>query len=95
MLLGTLVKQVMRAQGTFFAQLEQRDPELAQRLCEQAKSTSSTPEQFVADTIGRFMSAEDGESWTTIIGNLQRSEDPGAAFIDTIIRKRLSHRCSA
>lgn len=95
MLLGTLVKQVMRAQGSFVGKLEQRDPELALRISEEAERTSSTPEEFVADTIRRFMAVEDGESWTTIIGNLQRSDDPGASFIDTIIRKRLSHNCGA
>jgi hypothetical protein len=49
--------------------------------------------EFVADTVSRFMAYEDGESWTTIVSNIQRSDDPGFAFIATIVRTRLDHRC--
>lgn len=49
---------------------------------------------FVAETIQRFLSAEDGESWTTIVGNIQRADDPGFAFIETVMRKRLAHPCA-
>ena len=36
---------------------------------------------------------EDGESWTTIVSNIQRTDDPGYAFISTIMHARLDHRC--
>ena len=50
---------------------------------------------FVADTVSRFMAHEDGESWTTIVGNIQRTDDPGYAFISTIMRARIDHKCEA
>jgi hypothetical protein len=39
------------------------------------------------------MSHEDGESWTTIISNIQRSYDPGFAFNSTVMRARLDQHC--
>jgi hypothetical protein len=48
---------------------------------------------FVADTVQRFMAHEDGESWTTIVGNIQRTDDPGYTFISTIMHARIGHRC--
>jgi hypothetical protein len=49
--------------------------------------------RFVADTVSRFMAHEDGESWATIVGNIQRTDDPGYAFISTIMHARLDHKC--
>lgn len=93
MLLGTVIKQVLRAQGPFVDELDERDPELGRRIAAESERRGTNRRDFVADTIQRFMSAEDSESWTTIVGNLQRSDDPGFAFIETVMRKRLSHRC--
>ena len=39
------------------------------------------------------MAHEDGESWTTIVGNIQRTDDPGYTFISTIMHARVSHHC--
>lgn len=93
MLLGTLLKHAMHAQGHFADEIAARDPDLAARLSAEAERSSMGPSEFVADTLRRFMGAEDGESWTTIVGNIQRADDPGYAFIETIVRQRLSHRC--
>lgn len=94
MLLGRLIKQVMAAEGAFVDELAGRDAELASRIAAEAERHDMDSRGFVADTIQRFMGAEDGESWTTIIGNIQRSDDPGYAFIETVLRTRLSHRCA-
>ena len=94
MLLGTFIKQVMRAQGPFVDEVHERDPELGRRIeAEAVRKGLETPD-FVAETVQRFMTAEDSESWTTIVGNIQRSDDPGFAFIETVMRKRLSHECA-
>ena len=94
MLLGALIKQVLRAQGDFAEEVGRRDPGLESRLREEAERSGMSAPAFVADTLARFMGAEDGESWTTIVGNIQRSDDPGYAFIETVLRKRLSHQCA-
>lgn len=94
MLLGTLIKRAMQAQGPFVDQVGDRDPELARLISAEAARQGVGSHEFVADTIRRFMSAEDGESWTSIVGNIQRSDDPGFAFVETVMRKRLSHQCS-
>lgn len=94
MLLGKLIKQVMLAEGAFVDELHRRDPELSSRIATEAEAKGLDSRNFVADTIQRFMAAEDGESWTTIVSNIQRSDDPGFAFIETVMRKRLSHQCS-
>lgn len=93
MLLGTLIKHAIRAQGRFAEEIVERDPELGARLVAEAKRQGVPAGDFIADTVGRFMAAEDSESWTTVMGNIQRSDDPGFAFIETVLRKRLSHQC--
>ncbi len=93
MLLGTLLKHAMHAQDAFAEEIAARDPELARRLSTEAERLGIDPREFIAGTMRRFMGAEDGESWTTIIGNIQRADDPGYAFIETVLRRRLSHRC--
>lgn len=94
MLLGTVIKLAMRAQGPFAEEIASRDAELAKGIGNEAERKGMEPREFIADTIQRFMAAEDSESWTTIIGNIQRSDDPGFAFIETVMRKRLSHQCT-
>jgi hypothetical protein len=93
MLLGKLIKHVMQAQGPFADEIAQIDPELASSIAAEADRHGMDSRTFVAETIGRFMGHEDGESWTTIISNIQRSDDPGFAFISTVMRARLDHRC--
>lgn len=93
MLLGKLIKYVMQAQGPFADEIAQVDPDLAVAIASEADHHGMDSRAFVADTISRFMAHEDGESWTTIISNIQRSNDPGFAFISTVMRARLDHRC--
>jgi hypothetical protein len=93
MLLGKLIKHVMLAQGPFVEEIEVEDPELAAAIAAEAERHGMDSRGFVADTVQRFMSHEDGESWTTIISNIQRSLDPGFAFISTVMRARLDHHC--
>lgn len=94
MLLGAVIKLAMRAPGPFADEIASCDPELAQRIGDAAARQNMAPREFIADTIHRFMAAEDSESWTTIIGNIQRADDPGYAFIETVMRTRLAHRCT-
>jgi hypothetical protein len=93
MLLGTLIKHAMQAQGPFAEEIGERDPKLATRIADEAGRHGMDSRGFIADTVQRFMGAEDSESWTTIIGNVQRADDPGYAFIETVLRERLNHRC--
>ena len=93
MLLGKVIKLAMTAQGDFPADLVVREPELAARLEAEAQRAGMDLPDFVADSVCRFMAHEDGESWTTIVGNIQRTDDPGYAFISTIMHARLDHRC--
>lgn len=95
MLLGKVIKLAMRAQSDFPADVVAREPQLAVRLDAEAERAGMDVPQFVADTVSRFMAHEDGESWTTIVGNIQRTDDPGYAFISTIMRARIDHRCNA
>ena len=93
MLLGKVIKLAMSAQSEFPEEVVSRDPELALALAAEAERAGMDVPEFVADTVSRFMAHEDGESWTTIVGNIQRSDDPGFAFISTVVRARLDHRC--
>jgi isopropylmalate/homocitrate/citramalate synthase len=93
MLLGKVIKLAMSAGSQFPEDVESRDPELAAQLAAEAERMGMDVPAFVADTVGRFMAHEDGESWTTIMGNIQRSDDPGFAFLSTVMRARLDHRC--
>lgn len=93
MLLGKVIKLAMTAQGQFAEDVVMREPELAARLDEEAGAAGMDVPNFVADTVQRFMAHEDGESWTTIVSNIQRMDDPGYAFVSTIVHARLDHRC--
>jgi len=93
MLLGKVIKLAMTAQSQFPEEVPGRDPELARRLAAESERAGMDVPTFVADTVRRFMAHEDGESWTTIVGNIQRSDDPGYAFLATIVRARLDHCC--
>lgn len=92
-LLGKVIKLAIAAQSQFPEDVAQRDPELATQLAAQADCAGMDVPEFVADTLVRFMSNDDGESWTTVLSNIQRSDDPGFAFVSTIVRTRLEHRC--
>lgn len=93
MLLGKVIKLAMSAGSDFPVNVALREPELAGRLEIEAKRNAMDVPRFVADTVQRFMAHEDGESWTTIVGNIQRTDDPGYAFISTIMHARLDHKC--
>jgi hypothetical protein len=93
MLLGKVIKLAMTAQSQFPEDVVAREPELAGQLDAEAERAGMNVPQLVADTVQRFMAHEDGESWTTIVGNIQRTDDPGYTFISTIMHARISHRC--
>lgn len=93
MLLGKVIKLAMTAQSQFPEDVIVREPELAVQLEREAERAGMELPQFVADTVSRFMAHEDGESWTTIVGNIQRTDDPGYTFISTIMHARVSHKC--
>jgi hypothetical protein len=93
MLLGKVIKLAMTAQSQFPEDVVVREPELAAQLEADARHTGMDVAQFVADTVSRFMAHEDGENWTTIVGNIQRTDDPGYTFISTIMHARVSHHC--
>jgi hypothetical protein len=93
MLLGKVIKLAMTAQSDFPTDVVVREPDFAAQLREEAQRSGMDLPAYVADTVQRFMAHEDGERWTTIVGNIQRTDDPGYAFISTIMRARLDHRC--
>lgn len=93
MLLGKVIKLAMSAQSEFPEVVLSREPELAGRLGREAEQAGMDVPHFVADSVQRFMAHEDGESWTTIVSNIQRTDDPGYAFISTIMHARLDHKC--
>ena len=93
MLLGKVIKLAMTAQSQFPEEVVVREPELAEELEKEAAAAGMNVPHFVADTVSRFMAHEDGESWTTIVGNIQRTDDPGYTFISTIMHARVSHKC--
>jgi hypothetical protein len=93
MLLGKVIKLAMTAQSDFPDDVIVREPEFVPLLSAEAERAGMDVPRFVADTVSRFMAHEDGESWTTIVGNIQRTDDPGYAFISTIMHARVDHRC--
>jgi hypothetical protein len=93
MLLGKVIKLAMTAQSEFPEEVAVREPEFVGRLEAEAERAGMDVPNFVADSVQRFMAYEDGESWTTIMGNIQRTDDPGYAFISTIRHARVDHKC--
>lgn len=95
MMLGTLIKHAMRAQGPFAEEIAAKDPELARGIEAAAAKLGLESRDYIADTVSRFMAAEDGESWTSIVSGIQRADDPGLAFLEAVLRKRLHHVCGS
>jgi len=93
MLLGKMIKLAMCAQSQFPEDVMLREPDLAALLKSEAERSGMDVPHFIADTVSRFMAHEDDESWTTIVGNIQRTDDPGYTFISTIMHARISHKC--
>jgi hypothetical protein len=93
MLLGKVIKLAMTAQSDFPEDVLVREPEFVPLLNAEAERAGMGMPRFVADTVSRFMAYEDGESWTTIVSNIQRTDDPGYAFISTIMHARVDHHC--
>ena len=93
MLLGKVIKLAMTAQSDFPQDVLVREPEFVPHLNAEAERSGMDVPRFVADTVQRFMAYEDGESWTTIVSNIQRTDDPGYAFISTIMHARVDHHC--
>lgn len=93
MLLGKVIKLAMTAQSQFPEDVILREPTLAARLETEAERSGMDVPDFIADTVQRFMAHEDGESWTTIVSNIQRTDDPGYAFISTVMHARIDHKC--
>ena len=62
----------------------------ARALADEAGRHGMDIRGFIADTVQRFMGAEDSESWTTIIGNVQRADDPGYAFIEVYANRLIA-----
>jgi hypothetical protein len=93
MLLGKVIKLAVTAQSQFPEDVDLREPELAAQLEEEARGAGMDVPRFVADTVRRFMAHEDGESWTTIVSNIQRTDDAGYTFISTIVHARVGHKC--
>lgn len=93
MLLGKVIKLAMTAQSDFPDDVIVREPEFVPLLSAEAERAGMEVPRFVADTVSRFMTYEDGESWTTIVSNIQRTDDPGYAFISTIMHARVDHHC--
>lgn len=93
MLLGKVIKLAMTAQSDFPEEVLVREPEFVPLLNAEAGRAGMDVPRFVADTVQRFMNYEDGESWTTIVSNIQRTDDPGYAFISTIMHARVDHHC--
>ena len=77
MLLGKVIKLAMTAQSDFPDDVIVREPEFVPLLSAEAELAGMDVPRFVADTVSRFMAYEDGESWTTIVSNIQRTDDPG------------------
>jgi hypothetical protein len=93
MLLGKVIKLAMTAQSQFPEDVIVREPDFAVQLDAEAGRAGIDVPDFVAETVSRFMAHEDGESWTTIVGNIQRTDDPGYAFVSTIMHARVDHKC--
>ena len=93
MLLGKVIKLAITAQSDFPEDVLVREPEFVPLLNAEAARSGMDVPRFVADTVQRFMAYEDGESWTTIVSNIQRTDDPGYTFISTIMHARVSHKC--
>jgi hypothetical protein len=93
MMLGTLIKHAMRAQGAFADEIATQDTKLAARIETAAAGEGLTVPDYVADTLQRFLSGDNDEAWTTVVSSTQRADDPGYGFIEAVLKLRLSHQC--
>jgi hypothetical protein len=58
---------------------------LSARTAEMAAAFDESIGQYVAASIGRFAATADDESWLRLIGDVERSDDPGAAALTRML----------
>ncbi|MCL4766547.1 MAG: hypothetical protein KJZ80_09975 [Hyphomicrobiaceae bacterium] len=58
---------------------------LLARVRQAAEEEGSDLAAFVRQEVGRFVNEADDEAWTTLIGRLNRAEDPARAGLKTMI----------
>lgn len=62
------------------------DPELAANLAERAAQVSMPVGDFSAGAVRAFLDEADDDLWFQLVTVMRKSEDPGLAAVETILR---------
>jgi hypothetical protein len=62
------------------------DPELAANLAERAARVSMSVGDFSAGAVRAFLDEADDDLWFQLVTVMRKSEDPGLAAVETILR---------
>ena len=62
------------------------DPELAAKVTERAAQAAMTVGDFSAGAVRAFLDEADDDLWFQLVTLIRKSEDPGLAAVQTILR---------
>lgn len=85
MQLGDLIRRLQVDTAAAEALLSLGDDRLLARVDTMAAAFLETPGTYVAAGVGRFASAADDETWLRLVGDIERSDDPGAAALRRMV----------
>jgi hypothetical protein len=84
-MLGDLIAALDRPE-VFSNVLATLDPELAANLAERAARVSMPVGDFSAGAVRAFLDEADDDLWFQLVTVMRKSEDPGLAAVETILR---------
>jgi hypothetical protein len=85
MLLGNLIARLADEAVAAETMIGLCDLALAAQVAAAAAESGVTPGRFVAGCVGRFVQEAPGEEWTTVMGQMERSDNPGAALLRRMV----------
>jgi len=85
MMLGNLIARFKDEATAAEALLMLDDLVLVTRIREAAARNALTPEAFVVEAVGGFVGGASDEDWASVIGHINRNDDPGLTFLKRMI----------
>jgi hypothetical protein len=86
MLLGTLMTQLGRPERAAETLITLGDLVLVAEVEAMAAAGGETVADYAAAAVERFASAADDEAWLTLVGRLERADDPAGVFLSHALR---------
>lgn len=89
--LGTLIARLEREDNAAMALEALEDIVLFSAVSEAGSRYEESPGVYVAGAVARFSNGAGDEDWVSLIGHIERAEDPGQAALVRMLQWALAH----